>query len=262
MPAASFKESEVKKTIRLLLRDAAALLQRPEITYLGMPAERALDVLALKDFLKNTICIAEKQTILDEALLSTASLSLKERRFEIGDVWDYLRDRYPKEPLVSDLTFLDFYGGGIRKEDPFASEVAGLRSYFAKHAHHANKAYVLAWTYMPRDKGRQIYIDTLKTMVAPEVFALLNKTTSGMNLRSLAIRMLIRQSLVEHNMQVRVVQHAVYKNTMNALIIIYSKGLDPKCNKDFNHADSLLYAPCYVYSAGEYTPKVVRLLSR
>src|SRR5689334_6559568 len=95
-----FKETEVKQTIRRLLRDGAVSLKRPSLTYLGLPAERALDILALNGLLRNVICIDKKQSVLEETRRSIASMRLKERRFIVEDLWEYLRTDYPSESLV------------------------------------------------------------------------------------------------------------------------------------------------------------------
>src|SRR5437016_5858914 len=128
-----FKETAAKQAIRRLILEASTRLQRQGLTYLGMPAETALDILVLRKTLKNVICIAAKDSTLDETRRSVATLPLKHTRFLAVDMWDYLATEYPREELVADVAFLDFYGGGLTHGDPFAAEIAGLRSYFAKH---------------------------------------------------------------------------------------------------------------------------------
>jgi hypothetical protein len=254
-----FQESEAKQTIRLLIKDAAQSLHRLGLTYLGLPAERALDILALNGLLRNVICVDKSKTVLDETRRSIASMRLKERQFVAKDLWEYLRDDYPSEPLVADVSFLDFLGGGIQKADPFAQEIAGLRSYFAKHALHPQQAFVLAWTYMPRDKGPQTYKRALSRIMPQALSSIIDKS-AGVNLRSVAIRLLLLQSLREHGMLVNVFHHALYKSVMSTLIIVYSKGVDPNCKLVMDNPDSLLSSPCCVYSPGLPTPSLVSLV--
>lgn len=256
---AKFQESDAKQTIRLILKRACQLLQRPGLTYLGLPAERALDIISLDGLIDNVICIDDKEAVLEETRHSIAGMRLKKRLFVSTDMWNYLQKTYPAEQLIADVTFLDFYGGGISKEDPFATEIAGLRSYFAKHANYPNQAFVLAWTYMPRDKGIQPYKNALNKIVSDEDLKLL-ENTSGMHARSLAIRLLLRQSINEHNMTVKLYHHAVYKNVMNTIILLYSKGIDPQCKLEMKSPNSLLSEPCWVYTPRKTTPRVESLI--
>jgi hypothetical protein len=258
---AIFQESEAKKTIRLLIKDAAGAMQRAGLTYMGMPAEQALDILTLGSLLKNAICIDVDKDVLKETRLSIAILPLKEVRWEITTCWDYLRETYPSEPLVADVTFLDFYGGGIRTEDPFAEEIAGLRNYFSKHSRFPNRAFVFAWTYMPRDRGKKPYLEALRKLVLPAEYAILERM-SGVDLRSFALRLLLRQILNEHNMVVNVFHHAVYKQVMNTIIILFSRGVDPQCQLMFKSPDSLLHEPYCYYSPGEPVPVLKTLLDQ
>ena len=242
--------------IRLLLRDACEHLQRTELTYLGLPAEEALDLKLLSPFIQNAICVDDRLKVLEETQRSIASLPLRVRRFKHGKMWQYLRDKYPSEPLVADITFLDFYGGGIVNDDPFAVEIAGLRSYFAKQALHSNKAFVLAWTYMPRDKGKQIYIDVCEKFVQRAELEFLRRSSS-LWLRSIVVRYLLRQSLLEHEMSCKIFHHAVYKKTMNAIIVLFSKGYDKQCRISLGDPDSLLREPVFIYEPKRVIPKIV-----
>jgi hypothetical protein len=253
---ARYQDSPAKQTIRFLLRDACECLQRGSLTYLGLPAEDALDIKVLGPILENVICVDEKDKVLDETRRSIASLPLHVRRFEQAKMWQYLRDRYPAEPLVGDITFLDFYGGGLVKDDPYAQEIAGLRSYFAKHATHPNKTFVLAWTYMPRDKGKQHYVQACEKIIPEKDLALL-KNRDGVWARSIAVRLLLRQSLLEHGMNGSIFQHAVYKKTMNTLILLYSKGRDRQCRLSLDEPPSLLKAPVCVYEPKMPVPQIV-----
>lgn len=157
-----FKETEVKRSIRLLLREACTELHRPGMTYLGLPGETAADLRVLNGLIERAICIDRKADILDEMRCSASLLPLRETKFLRFDMWQYLRDAYPSEKLIADVTFLDFYGGGITKDDPFSDEIAGLRSYFAKQAQIPNTAFVFAWTYMPHDQGKAKYVSALE----------------------------------------------------------------------------------------------------
>jgi hypothetical protein len=256
---AKFKETSAKQAVRALLVDASQRLSRKHLTYLGLPAEDAVDIRLLAPLLENVICVDLKARVLDEARRAIAHIaSLRVRQFRCTDVWAYLRDEYPKEPLVADVTFLDFYGGGITKEDPFAEEIAGLRSYFAKQAQHRNKAFVLAWTYMPRDRGKAHYIEACERIIpANEVERL--RTSKGVWARSLAIRLLLQQSLREHGMRARVWQHAVYKRTMNTIVVVFSRGHDGDCQIELQDPASVLTAPVVAYETGRPTPRVVTL---
>jgi hypothetical protein len=254
-----FQESSAKQAVRQLLFDAATRLQRQDLTYLGMPAESARDILILRPLLTNAICVAERDSTLAATKRSVASLRLRQKRFVAQDMWQYLATGYPSEPLLADVTFLDFYGGGLTKGNPFAHEIAGLRSYFAKHAQTPNRCFVFAWTYMPRDKGQQKYLDTLKVLLPDSGLAVLRRA-SGVTFRSVAIRMLLRQHLREHGFIVNVFQHAVYKRVMNTLILVFSKDVDPQCNITLGSPDGLLDEPCCVYDADQPVPRLVPLL--
>src|SRR5256885_1993175 len=105
-------ESEPKQAIRLLLRDACEQLNRGKLTYLGLPAETALDLKVLEPYLENVICISNIRADLDEAARRVATMQVKQKHFLVRDIWKYLVKEYPVEPLIADVTFLDFYGGG------------------------------------------------------------------------------------------------------------------------------------------------------
>lgn len=253
------QESAAKQATRDLILDACKHLQRAPLTYLGMPAEQAKDIITLRSLLQNVICIAEQSRILEEARRSIAGIRLKERRFKVADVWEYLRTEYPHEPLTADVAFLDFYGGGLRKEDPFASEISGLRNYFAKHSHFANRAFVLAWTYMPRDRGEQKYIGALERILPDSEMKLL-KGTSGVNFRSVAVRLLLLQECREHELKAKLFHHALYKRVINTIILVFSKGVDTQCTLKLADPLHLLDEPCCVYDSNATVPRLMPLL--
>ncbi len=253
---AKHQESAAKQAIRGLLLDASESLQRGKLTYLGLPSEKALDVRTLEPVLENVICVEENKTILDEARRSIAPMPFKVRRFENFRMWEYLRDKYPAEPLVADIAFLDFYGGGIVHEDPFALEIAGLRSFFAKHANSQNKTFILGWTYMPRDKGPGVYLRACEKIIPSGELDLLRRS-SGMWARSVAIRLLLRQSCDEHRMLAKIFHHAVFKNVMNAIVLVFSKGFDSKCKISLEDPKALLDAPVCVYDPKSTVPKML-----
>jgi len=256
---AAHQESAAKQATRDLIFDAAKHLQRASLTYLGMPAENAYDIFTLKPLLQNVICIDEKSVVLDETRRNIAGLTLKTKRFVVADIWEYLRQDYPTETLLADVTFLDFYGGGLHNEDPFAFEINGLRNYFSKHARHPAKAFVLAWTYMPRDRGRQKYIDTLSQILPADEMELLRRT-EGVNCRSAALRLLLMQQCREHNLQINLFQHALYKRIMNTMIVVFSRGPDSQCSLPLGDPRRLLIEPCCVYDSKNSVPRLVQLL--
>jgi hypothetical protein len=252
----NFGESEAKDAIRHILRDACEQLQRNRLTYLGLPAEEAFDIKLLAPLLENAICVADKRSTLDETKRSIAAIPLKHKRFEHGDMWKYLSEKYVAEPLVADITYLDFNGGGLKEGDPFANEIYGLRSYFAKHAKYPNRTFVFAWFYMPHDHGKDVYIETCKKIV-PEMDMKLLRQSTGMWSRTIAVRLLLRQSLLEHGMTANVIQHALYKKSMNTIIIAFSKGDDTIAKIKLSHPDHLLQAPVVAYDAGKAVPRLV-----
>ncbi len=256
---AKFKESAAKQTVRDLLLDACKRLQRSGLTYLGVPAEDARDIKTLAPLLKHVICVDASAAVLEETKRSIAELALKTRKVINAELWAYLRDQYPSERLVADITFLDFYGGGIQKQDPYAQEIAGIRSYFAKHASIANKAFVFAWTYNPRDRGTDAYLQALEKIIPKHELKPLREKT-GFAFRHLAIRMLLLQSLREHGMFVKVFQHAVYKNVMSTLIIVFSKGQDATSAFRLKDADSIIDEPVVFYDPEQATPRLGRLM--
>ena len=254
---ATFKESPVKETIRDLLRDACEDLQRSKLTYLGLPGSSATDVRKLGPLLENVICIDKSDRVLEEARRNIARLQLKTRRFPKIEMWEYLRDKYAAEPLIADVSFFDFCGGGLRKDDPFRTEVAGIRMFFAKQARQENKAFVLAWTFMPRDGGAQQYLTTLEKIINDDELLQALKRTSGVWLRSAAVRLLLWQSMQEHGMQGAVYHHAVYKSSMNTIILLISKGPDPNCRFTLESPRCLVSEPAYVYSNKGVVPSAV-----
>ncbi len=256
---ARHQESAAKQTTRLLIFDACRELQRGSLTYLGLPAEQALDIKLLAPLLENVICIADRARVLEETRRSIATLPFRERRFITTDIWEYLRDEYPRESLLADVTFLDFYGGGLRRGNPYAREVIALRSYFAKHARQSARAFVLAWTYMPRDAGPDSYIRELAKLLPPDEVRLLTKS-GGAELRSVAVRLLLKQCLREHGMDVRLFQHAVYKSVMNTMIVVFSRGQDPACRLALESPEALMTEPMCVYEAGQPVPRLVPLI--
>ncbi len=255
----SFQESAAKDTVRHLLKDACDHLQRGKLTYLGLPAEKALDIQHLHPVLENAICVADKRSTLEETRRSIAMIALKHRQFVCTDMWNYLIERYPSEPLVGDVTYLDFFGG-IKDTNPIAIEIQGLRSYFAKHARHPNRAFVFAWFYNPRDDGRDVYIETCEKIIPDRELKILHKL-SGVWLRTLAVRLILRQSLKEHGMSATVYHHALYKKTMNTIIIVYSKGDDAALRLPLSHPDCLLQAPVVKYEPGSLVPRLLPLPS-
>jgi hypothetical protein len=254
---AKFQESLPKQAIRGLILQACQGLGRKHLTYLGLPAEDATDIKVLAPLLENVICLDLKTSVVDEARRAISHIAtLHNRQFKTSEMWAYLRDEYPREALVADVAFLDFYGGGITREDPFAEEIAGLRSYFAKQAKYKNRAFVLAWTYMPRDRGKAHYIEACERIIGPSEIELLKRST-GTWARSLAVRLLLQQSLREHGMLVRVWQHAVYKRTMNTIIVVYSRGHDKDCHINLDDPASVLTAPVIAYDDGRATPRLI-----
>jgi hypothetical protein len=252
-----FQESAAKDTVRQLLKDGCEHLQRGKLTYLGLPAEKALDIKVLHPLLENVICVADKRSTLDETRRSIAMLPLKEKRFECTDMWNYLIEKYPAEPLLADVTYLDFYGG-IKDANPMAIELHGLRSYFAKHARYPKRAFVFAWTYNPRDDGKEVYLETCDKIIPESDLKLLHKST-GVWLRTLAVRLILRQSLKEHGMSAIVYHHAWYKKAMNTIIVVYSKNDDPSFRLQLSDPDCLLQAPVIKYEPGLPVPRVLPL---
>lgn len=253
---AKHQESDAKGAIRRLLLDACGQLQRGRLTYLGLPAEEALDIKALSPLLENAICIADKKATLEETKRSIAAIPLKQKRFVCVDMWKYLSDQYPTEPLVADVTYLDFYGGGLKDGNPFANEIHGLRSYFAKHAKHGNRTFILAWFFMPHDQGKEIYLETCQKIVPAMDMKLLRQST-GMWSRIIAVRLLLRQSLLEHGMTANVFQHALYKRSMNTIIVAFSKGDDSIARLKLSHPDCLLHSPVVAYDPGKPVPRLI-----
>jgi hypothetical protein len=254
------QESDAKQASRELILQACVSLQRNNLTYLGMPAESALDIKTLRSVIQNVICIAENASTLAETKRSIAGLRLVEKRFRTIDVWAYLRDEYPSEPLIADMTFLDFYGGGIIKEDPFATEIAGLRSYFAKQARFPNRGFVFGWTFMPHDKGKGVYLSALEKQKMSDIEADLVKNATGVRFRAIALRVLLRQILDEHGFAVKLFHQLLYKKVMSTMILLFCKGLDPLCTVGLGSPDSLIQEPYYAYESSRSIPRQMSLL--
>jgi hypothetical protein len=255
-----FQESPAKQTIRSLIAGACEDLQRSGLTYLGMPGRQATDVRNLGRLVENAICVDRSASVLEEMRRNLATLPLKARQFFHGNMWTYLREQYPGETLLADITFLDFCGGGIQKDDPFGTEIAGIRSYFAKHAHASNRAFVLAWTYMPHDRGATTYQNALAKIVTDDHLMSIITRSTGLALRSISTRVVLWQSLKEHGMLASVYHHAVYKRSMNTVIIVFSKGVDRSCRTRLEAADGILQEPAYLYDEKSIVPKPLPLL--
>lgn len=254
-----FKESDVKQAIRELLFDACNELGRTALTYLGMPSSEARDIRVLAPLLENVICIDDERIpgTLDALGTELASLSLKQRRLVKGDMWSYLRDEYPGEPLVADVAFLDFCGGGIRNENPFSVELAGLRAYFAKQARHDGRAFVVAWTYMPRDSGRDAYVDVCEKLNIEATLLEQLKSSVGVRTRSIAVRLLLYQCIREHSMRATLYQHSMYKGTMNTVLVLFGA---VGARTGLGDPATLLSEPVVVYEPGKPTPRLEALL--
>jgi hypothetical protein len=170
----SFKESAEKEVIRRLIRQAAEELRRETLTYLGMPERQAYDIRALVPLVRNVICVDFESEKLRETARVLARLKLDRKVFWEGNMWAYLRDQYPIEGLVADITFLDFLGGGIRSKELFAQEIAGVRNYFTKQSRYQNRAFVFAWTFMPRDAGSSVYTEGLSKLLPEHEVSLIS----------------------------------------------------------------------------------------
>jgi|SRR5579859_2364333 len=254
------QESDAKQASRELILEACLSLHRNNLTYLGMPAEAALDIKTLRSVLQNVICIAGSAATLAEAKRSIAGLRLLQKKFRAIDIWEYLRDGYPAEPLLADIAFLDFYGGGIMKEDPFATEIAGLRSYFAKQARFPNRAFVFAWTFMPHDKGKGVYVSALEKQKMSELESSLVKSATGVRFRAVALRILLRQILEEHGFKAKVFHQLLYKQVMSTMILVFCKGVDSLCTLKLLEPESLIFEPYYAYEAGRAIPQQMSLV--
>jgi hypothetical protein len=252
---ASFYESEGKAVVRRLLRQACMTLGRDELTYLGMPEEDALDVRGLTGLIGNVICIDKVRHKLELARHRIANMHIRGEIYRCVDMWDYLRLQYPSEKLLADVAFLDFLGGSIQSADPFAKEIAGLRSYFARHAHDSflNRSFILAWTFMPHDLGPQKYTRHLKECLFPEDMKLLGGY-SGIEFRTLAIRMILRQLLRQHEMKAVLYEHLLYKQVMSTFILVFAKGEEPACSLHLGSPDDILKAPITEYDERRSTP--------
>jgi|GEM_PF-6451095 len=255
------QESDAKQASRQMILQACSSLHRNNLTYLGMPAEAALDIKTLKSVLQNVICIADNSNTLAETKRSIAGLRLLQKRFKTIDVWAYLRDEYPSESLIADVTFLDFYGGGIMKDDPFATEIAALRSYFAKQARFPNRAFVFAWTFMPHDKGKGVYVSALEKQKMSAIEAELVRDATGVRFRAIALRVLLRQILDEHGFAVKLFHQLLYKQVMSTMILLFCKGIDPQCDVPLGSPDTLIQEPYYAYESGRPIPSQMSLLA-
>ena len=258
MPTDTFQESAEKKSIRGMLSDAAGLLGRVNLTYLGLPGHRALDILALRAYLDYAICVDRDKKVLDACSASIAGIPLKGTRYVAGDIWDYLNDTYRTEPRVADVTFLDFCGGGINSSTPFAHELGAIRTYFAKQARHPNKAFILAWTYMPHDTGASKYQKALEKVLQPADLQRL-ANAKGTAYRSVAIRCFLKQCLVEHDMSAKLYHHALYKKTMNTIILIYARGTDASVKVTLGLPEDIMSAFVTRYDGKSLTPDVISL---
>ena len=258
MTTDTFQESAEKKSIRDMLSDAASLLGRANLTYLGLPGHRASDILALRAYLESAICVDRDKKVLDACSASIAGIPLKKTRYVTGDMWDYLNDKYRSEPLVADVTFLDFCGGGINSPTPFAHELGAIRTYFAKQAKHPNKAFMLAWTYMPHDTGASKYQRALERVLQPADLKLL-ASVKGTAYRSMAVRCFLKQCLLEHDMSAKLYHHALYKKTMNTIILIYGRGTDASAKITLGLPDDIMSAFVARYDGKSLIPELISL---
>jgi hypothetical protein len=170
-----------------------------------------------------------------------------------------LREQYPGEPWAGDITFLDFFGGAIAKDDPFAEEIGALRSYFMKHANHPGRAFIFAWTYATRDRGKAKYVSALERVVQEASLLAKLRQAEGVLSRSIAVRLLLWQMMKEHGLSVSIVQHLIYKRTMSAIILVFSKGLDPSSSHELSDPSCLLTDSIWTYQEDIVTPTRVKL---
>jgi hypothetical protein len=254
----SFVESDEKTLVREALRKAGLALGRQELTYLGMPEAAALDIRILQRLLRNVICIDWERKKLEVAEHNISDLPLKVREFHACDVWEYLKSDYYRAGLTADMTFLDFLGGGISSADTFAHEMHALRSYFSRQALHPRTAFVFAWTYMPHDRGLQAYTRAVENSATEEEKKMLRGLT-GIRFRSLAIRLVLSRLLQEHNMTGKIYFHALYKTVMSSLILVFSKGHDPKCTLPMGSPESILSEPIRAYKKGQVVPDSINI---
>ena len=63
-------------------------------------------------------------------------------------------------------------------------------------------------------------------------------------------------------MEAKLFHHAVYKRSMNTVILVFSRGADPQCTLTLEPPESLLYEPMCVYRENEPVPQLLPLLSR
>jgi len=230
-------------------------LGRQNLTYLGMPEEDALDVRALSPAVRNLVCIDTAKSKLDSARHAIANLPIHIDRYHAKDMWLYLKDDYIHEGLIADVTFLDFLGGGIVSNVPFQKEIAGLQAYFACHAksEFINRAFILAWTFMPHDAGEEHYLRHLSKCLFPADIELLRKQ-KGINFRALAIRLLLRHILAQHDMSALVYEHLLYKKVMNTLILVFCRGEDHDCAISLLSPDKVITSPITEYQSNRATP--------
>lgn len=102
---------------------------------------------------------------------------------------------------------------------------------------------------MPRDVGGQMYEEILKFDRLEERHLHALRTLNGIKKRSYAIRLLLARCLMEHDYRATIYHHAVYKNSMNALVLVFSRGTDPNCGLTLLPATygSIVQNPYYLW---------------
>jgi hypothetical protein len=251
-----FPESSAKNSVRLLLKGAICSLDRTSLTYLGLPGKRALDLATFGGLVTRAICV-ERDKDYDDMRRSVSRYPLKPK-FKKKNVWEYLRDDYPNEEWVADVAFLDFCGGGISSENPFSLEVAGLRAYFTKQANASAVPYVFAWTYMPRDKGSATYKDSMHNLGMSTAEIEQANSLPPLALRSYWVRVVLRQISRELGFKIRVYHHALYRSSMNTLVLLFGKG-EQVHELRLDSPEIILDAPIYEYVDGSSLPRVRQL---
>ena len=256
----SFQESDGKQVVRQLLKQAASTIERGNLTYLGMPEAEALDIRALSPVISNVICIDRVQAKLDAARHSIANLPIRIDRYHTADMWEYLKEEYGHEGLVADVAFLDFLGGGITSAIPFQREIAALQAYFWRQAQpeYINRTFILAWTFMPHDFGVDRYLTPLSKLLFPKDITALKKY-QGINFRSVAIRLLLKHLMEQHEMSATMYEHLLYKRVMNTIIVLFARGDTPDCSVPLGLPEKLVAAPVMEYKEDTAKPVARRL---
>jgi len=103
---------------------------------------------------------------------------------------------------------------------------------------------------MPRDDGEAAYEQAITQYRIDRHHRDIIKGLNGLPKRSFIIRIILAKVLARLGFSAAIYHHAVYKDTMNALILVFCKGSDGQCRVPLAPVTDamMVEAPYFLYS--------------